>query len=151
MGRSRLFSDEERKIRKKIAALKWYLKDYATNRSKYLLKQKKYASENPDKRRNTMKQFKRNNPYYYKNKKLKERYGISGEEFNKMNSRQHGKCLICGFKPTERLCVDHNHETGRIRGLLCKPCNLAISHFKESETILRKAIQYLGGYNESNN
>ena len=51
-------------------------------------------------------------------------YGITGEEYNAMLAAQHGGCALCGAPPTRnRLAVDHDHETGRVRGILCMPCN----------------------------
>jgi hypothetical protein len=55
-----------------------------------------------------------------------------------------GVCEICGAEPNERrLCVDHNHETGEIRGLLCFKCNLALGWFKEDADRMRAAAAYL--------
>ena len=61
------------------------------------------------------------------------------------------KCEICGdTAPPHRkhLAVDHNHITGKIRGMLCDPCNLALGKFKDSVIILEKAISYLKERNE---
>lgn len=69
-------------------------------------------------------------------------YGITIEEFDRMVSVQNGACAICGDVP-ERLRVDHDHSTGKIRGLLCHSCNIALGHFKDSGDILLAAVKYL--------
>lgn len=73
---------------------------------------------------------------------LKWRYGITKSQFEEMKSKQDGRCAIC-LKPTQKLCVDHCHSTGRVRGLLCGHCNAAIGMFGENETTMRRAIEYL--------
>lgn len=68
------------------------------------------------------------------------------EKYNKMVSKVEGKCEICGVhesKLKKRLAVDHNHGTGKIRGLLCYRCNMAIGFFYDDIKIIKKAIKYL--------
>ena len=80
------------------------------------------------------------------NTKLKRRFGITLEEYNKMYADQHGKCLICDATESalnHRLAIDHCHTTGKIRGLLCKSCNVALGGFKENIENLKRAIEYL--------
>ena len=73
------------------------------------------------------------------------KYGITPEDFKKMHETQQGKCAICNQEPkTKRgLHVDHHHGTGKVRGLLCHGCNVALGSFKEDVTLLEKAIEYL--------
>lgn len=52
-------------------------------------------------------------------------------------------CAICSKPSRTRLHIDHNHKTGKYRGLLCSPCNIGLGHFKDSPSLLRKAIEYL--------
>ena len=59
---------------------------------------------------------------------LQSRYGISTDGYYEMLEQQGGGCAICGRPPkARRLCVDHDHTTGEIRGLLCPGCNYAVS------------------------
>lgn len=81
---------------------------------------------------------------------LREKYGITVEQYNKMSAIQNRLCLICNQPETamragrvKNLSVDHNHETGRIRGLLCGKCNVAIGLAEEDIERLREAIAYL--------
>ena len=82
---------------------------------------------------------------------IKHKYKISYEDYAAMLQEANGKCSICGevSKDNRRLCVDHNHETGQIRGLLCKHCNWLIGHSRESTIILNNTIDYLNKWKES--
>ena len=73
---------------------------------------------------------------------LLRNYGITLEDYDKMYNSQQGKCAIC--KDTyEILCIDHDHTTNKIRGLLCDKCNRGIGYLKESKEIFINAIKYL--------
>ena len=67
------------------------------------------------------------------------------EEYNERLLKQDGKCAICSKtnKSGKRLFVDHCHRTGRIRGLLCGPCNNAIGLFYDNPELMNKAAAYL--------
>lgn len=75
-----------------------------------------------------------------------KRYGISLEQYKKLFEVQNGLCLGC-YKHQKglikRLYVDHCHETGKIRGLLCGNCNFAIGQAKEQPEILRRLADYV--------
>lgn len=89
----------------------------------------------------------------YRNSYLKREFGITIEEYKQMHGEQDGKCAICLQEETarhpsdqnriKRLAVDHCHTTGQVRGLLCDNCNRGIGLFKEDETRLTRAINYL--------
>ena len=79
----------------------------------------------------------------YRNSYLKRTFGITLDEYNVLFYQQNGKCAICKNESKRTLCVDHNHETGEIRGLLCEGCNRGIGFLKESTEILQNAIKYL--------
>ena len=82
--------------------------------------------------------------------KLKQRYNITLEDFEKMKKEQNGVCRICS-KPElsikrgmpAELCVDHNHTTNKVRGLLCTSCNFMLGYGKEDISILQKGIEYI--------
>ncbi|CAB4129403.1 Recombination endonuclease VII [uncultured Caudovirales phage] len=77
--------------------------------------------------------------------KYKNKYGISILEFDAMFENQKGICAICNqkFKSSVTTCIDHNHETGKVRGLLCHWCNTGMGLFKDSIQTLENAVQYL--------
>lgn len=78
-------------------------------------------------------------------KNLKDRYGITIEEYDAMLASQDHKCAICGLEMDEgrRLAVDHDHTTGAVRGILHARCNSGIAAFMESPEICRLAALYL--------
>lgn len=86
----------------------------------------------------------------YKDSDLQRRFGISLYEYGQMLLKQNGTCAICkgtyaGHRNGEpkALAVDHDHKTGKVRGLLCEACNQGIGKLQEDVTILQEAINYL--------
>lgn len=72
-----------------------------------------------------------------------KRYGLTLEAYAELERAQGGACAICGGKRKRRLAVDHDHATGRVRGLLCDNCNMGVGKFQDSSELLQKAISYL--------
>jgi Autographiviridae endonuclease VII len=80
---------------------------------------------------------------------LKHKYGITESEFNTLLIQQNGECAICGGGPSSKcidLFVDHCHATGKIRGLLCRNCNMALGFLQDSRKLLKKADRYLSRF-----
>lgn len=73
------------------------------------------------------------------------RYGIEPAEYIALGETQQWRCALCGGESAKgfRLDLDHCHDTKRIRGLLCRSCNIGIGMFKHDIALLAKAIQYL--------
>jgi hypothetical protein len=86
---------------------------------------------------------------YVKNKikildKLRfKKYGITGDEFRKIIDKQQTKCPICNRSINKNLSIDHDHNTGKIRGIICNSCNLAIGNAESSPERLRAMANYL--------
>ena len=87
-----------------------------------------------------------------RNENYKRRYGITLEEYSKMHISQKGLCAICENPETtidkrsgaiKNLSVDHCHDTGKVRGLLCNNCNRGIGLLKDSSIIIYKAAKYV--------
>jgi hypothetical protein len=78
-----------------------------------------------------------------RNAYLLKTYGISVRDYQILLQEHHGKCWICGGGSTKSLAVDHNHETGKVRGLLCHPCNELLGRIKDDPLVLEEAIYYL--------
>lgn len=74
-------------------------------------------------------------------------FGITSEEYNTLYSNQDGRCAICLKKEKDcqqkTLCVDHDHKTGEVRGLLCHGCNTGIGRMEDNIETLKNAIKYL--------
>lgn len=137
--------------------------DYKLNNKVYREKAKKYREANKEKIN------KRNSEYFYKNretilerqrdksgsyykaKREREWAAMGVRDFNYSNyiqlkTKQDCKCKICGRHEEElerELAVDHDHETGEVRGLLCCSCNLGIGYLKHNISLLEKSIDYL--------
>lgn len=86
-----------------------------------------------------------------RNAHLRGAYGVSLSDYELLLQRQNGVCAICGIEETKRhssgklksLAVDHDHETGEVRGLLCGNCNAALGMMLDDEERLLKAVEYL--------
>ena len=76
---------------------------------------------------------------------LKRNYNITLEEYDRLLDEQDGVCAICGGINSNgrRLSVDHDHDTGKIRGLLCGNCNVGIGHLQDDPEVLAAAIGYI--------
>lgn len=77
-------------------------------------------------------------------RRLNRIYGISLKDLNLMVKDQDNKCKICGDSfLNSRMCVDHCHKTGKIRGILCNKCNSGIGLLKDSRDVVKNAYNYL--------
>lgn len=81
------------------------------------------------------------------------KYGITEREWDEILAAQGGGCAICGVSAgyirsdrggVKRLSVDHDHQTGAVRGLLCDACNTGLGKFRDDPGLLARAISYLG-------
>ena len=86
-----------------------------------------------------------------KNKYLQRTYGITHDYYLQMLDEQDGCCDACGMSATDELHgvldVDHCHESGKVRGLLCRQCNLALGNSREDTKVLRGLIKYIQKHN----
>lgn len=82
--------------------------------------------------------------------KVESKYGITKEQYFLLYEEACGACQVCGTVPTGKgpyrsLNVDHDHATGKVRGLLCAACNKALGYARDNPQILRKLANYLEG------
>lgn len=114
------------------------------NIEKIKQRNKEWQLSNPGKAKVYQKKSYDKNPRRFVNARLKYKYGIDLEEYNKMYAQQNGLCAICDKKCNLGvLCVDHDHKTGKVRGLLCRKCNTAIGFMGDEQSLFIKAIVYL--------
>lgn len=73
---------------------------------------------------------------------IKRKYNLNKEQYLKMIDNQNGLCLGCGKAP-KKLCIDHCHSTGKVRGILCSDCNVALGLLKDDPNTLRNLMHYL--------
>lgn len=112
---------------------------------------KKYQLKNKSKLKEKAQEYYKKNSQKYIEKSLRSYYKLSIGQYDKMFKDQEERCAICNRHQenfSRRLFVDHDHKTGRIRGLLCGPCNSGIGMLGDNIEILQGAIDYL---NKSNN
>lgn len=141
--------------RKNANARKYYhekLKDSPEYKVRALEASRRYTRKNPDKVKAWGIKWKTANPEKLLSSRLKCWYGITLDDFNIILVSQNGVCAICQkpetSKRTNRLSVDHNHKTGKIRGLLCTKCNTALGLLNENIKLLEESINYLSKTNE---
>jgi len=123
---------------------------YHKNRDRELAHRKKYRAEHLEECLARSAEYNLKHHKEQRDKALMKNYKITNEDYERMFAKQGGVCAICGSLPNGRdLSVDHDHTTGRIRGLLCINCNTALGHLKDSLIILEKMTDYLqqGGTN----
>jgi len=77
-----------------------------------------------------------------------KKFGITAKEYHELVAKQNGVCAICqsdscGRKGSTRLCIDHDHKTGKVRGLLCNACNVSLGAMGDDPERLLKAYSYL--------
>jgi len=119
------------------------------NRKRILKYQAQYREKNREELRKKGRQYSKDNheqiKKYGRKWHLKDKYNLSHEEWLKIWNNQNGKCAICkiAFPSPSDACVDHNHETGKIRGLLCIKCNAGIGYLNDDPKITSMATEYL--------
>jgi hypothetical protein len=119
------------------------------NKEKIKEQDKKYRETHLDYQANYYQQNKTD----YNKKQMKQRYGITKDDYDKMLHEQNGVCAICKQPETvtdkrsnnmiKRLSIDHDHKTGKVRGLLCGKCNKAIGLLNDSHILTQVATDYL--------
>ena len=112
---------------------------------------RQWVLDNPHKQKYASAKWYANNPSQAKSHRRKSRYGMLSEQYSQLIIDQNNCCAICGHpfggdgdgRGRTSPCVDHSHNTGNIRGLLCSLCNRMIGHAREDNAILLSAVDYL--------
>lgn len=94
-----------------------------------------------------MREYRAKTPGWKKKKRawdLKRNYGMTTEDYDSLYKAQNGRCAICECKC--QLVVDHDHNTGDVRGLLCSTCNVGLGMLKEDPQIATSLVRYLEAY-----
>lgn len=115
---------------------KYYNKFYKDNRNSYKDRRKEYYLANKEEHAKRM----------YKNH-IRRKYNLTLENLDRMIEKQDNKCLICNknfsiLEGWNKRCVDHDHKTGKIRGILCRKCNISL-HYIEDNNLWKQAQNYL--------
>src|SRR5215213_1302910 len=113
---------------------------YAENRDDVIAKVKKWQRENRDQHNAYQREYRSTRKDQFREGHLRRKFGLSQADYEDLLARQGGGCRICGKRPGKiSLHVDHDHETGDIRGLLCVGCNNALGQFRDDAALLRRA------------
>lgn len=141
----------------KICAKEWRLNNRATTRAQ----SRRWRLANPEKARASIDRWVLVNKDHLAEKKRKWRvenaekvrvyqrkcklraYSLTPREYEELLVAQGGGCAICGDQPDGNLSVDHDHETGEVRGLLCRPCNLGLGCMRDDLDVMSSAAMYL--------
>lgn len=99
---------------------------------------RKWRERNPEKVRAYNRKSYRNRRFFWKRV-----YGITKEGFENLINKQGGRCAICQRPFDKTPHIDHDHETGRIRGLLCSNCNTGLGKFREDPELMERGATYL--------
>lgn len=119
-----------------------------------LTNSQRYSLRHPERRKeaNARQRLKPDYKDKERNKHLKRQYGITLEQYNQMLEEQNGVCAMC-FEPetvkshhtgeVRYLAVDHDHKTGKVRGLLCFRCNTMLEHFDKDIDKIKAVLAYI--------
>ena len=127
----------------------------AEHPGKYAEYVKRWQLKNPAKLKTSAKNWHKKNPDYNKQylndrvehryfRKLERQYGLTVDQYRKLQEDQDFKCAICGSDGP--LVVDHNHKTNKVRGLLCATCNSGVGLLKDSPKVLKRAAEYIAAF-----
>jgi len=106
------------------------LRHYYANREAYIKRSADWKKNNPERHKIILKRY-----------ELKKKYNLSLEDYESMLEAQNNRCAICDSE--EKLVVDHDHETGIVRGLLCYSCNRNLIANRRDPCVFIKAAKYL--------
>ena len=119
---------------------------YRENRAEVLAQNAAWAKANPERVSELRRGHRDRDPEKFHWQRVKTRYGLTKAGYEALLVGQGGGCAICGGPPINRhhFDVDHDHQTGAVRGLLCGPCNRGLGSFQDDPGRLMGAIHYLG-------
>lgn len=121
---------------------------YATHKDKCAAASRKWCREHLEQHRETKRKWCKKNPAKHRANRRQSRYGLTQGDFETLYKLQTGKCAICSDLIIDGsgrggLAIDHCHLSGKVRGLLCAPCNKGLGHFRDDAPLLKRAAEYL--------
>lgn len=119
--------------------------------------EKRHRERHREARKKSVRDWQQRNRSHTRAYNLRRNFGITPEEYDRLRASQAGRCAICGQPETMKsrkghplpLCVDHDHTSGKIRGLLCNSCNIAIGNLRDDPGRCLAAANYLEHHNRS--
>jgi 5-methylcytosine-specific restriction endonuclease McrA len=124
---------------------------YEANKPRLLAHQHAYYQRTKAARKEQAKTYRGKNPDAIRDRRLQRYYGITSADYDLLYDVQGGLCAVCRRPDTskarratpEQLAVDHNHDTGEVRGLLCTNCNLALGHLQDDPLRIAALLEYV--------
>jgi hypothetical protein len=122
------------------------------NPEKLRKNRKKYYERHQERLRAEKAEWQRAHPEQAQDAHLRRTFGITLDQYRGLQEKQGGKCAVCDQEETavdkrtgkvRRLHVDHSHQSGAVRGLLCTRCNLGLGFLQEDPKIIKSLLQYL--------
>lgn len=129
----RINSTDKARVRKR----KWYQANKEHRKEYYIKNKERFRVQRKE--------------YYLKTKPYLKQYGINVDEYNRLRVIQDARCRICGKHESElktALVVDHCHDTGIIRALLCSACNVGIGNLQDDPQLCANAADYLNSFRD---
>jgi hypothetical protein len=140
IDRSKLPDLEKRKERARERSREWY----EVHKEQIRSRRRAYREAHKEQMRGYMKVYNKTHKERLRKQSREYRYGVTPEMYEGLSREQSGRCAICRQSPIRRhLAVDHCHDTGVIRGLLCHRCNTAIGLLRNDAAKCRHAAEYL--------
>lgn len=105
-------------------------------------------SRTAEHRRKWLDGYRANNPDVFRDQSYRSKYGITINDYDRMLAQQGGRCAICATDKPDggRFCIDHCHDTGDVRALLCRCCNTGIGNLRDDPKIVEAALRYLRAF-----
>lgn len=116
---------------------------YQDNKERIRARRQQWYRRNKEEQIKYASEWKKRNPDKLRDYQLKAKYGIPYGTYGQLLKKQRGRCAICKVPHPKTLHVDHDHKTGKVRALLCDPCNRGVGYFAEDPRRLRAAATYL--------
>lgn len=113
------------------------------NRESVIARRRAWRAANRDKANASSLAWWTNNKERAESARVQRVYGLAPEDFAGMVRAQEGRCAVCGESPERSLHIDHDHDTGAVRGLLCNSCNLALGFLKDSPAVVERMLAYI--------
>lgn len=113
------------------------------NKDRLLAYMKQWRAEHKEELKERHAVWRATHPRHWWPRVIRKQYGLTPEDVRNMLVGQAGRCLICFRVPSEDLVIDHDHASGKVRGLLCQKCNRMLGHANDRAAIFRSAIRYL--------
>lgn len=123
-------------------------KSYGRTREKQLAQGRARYQKNREKVAQYWKEFRKKFPEKGRDWQLRRDYGITLKDYNEMLRLQNNSCKLCEVSPIKKPAVDHNHTTGKVRGIVCQGCNIVIGFFESRPQAVDNVKQYLMETNE---